>query len=211
MFSITLIIVILTCVISYSALNNDKMKEDMLFWPTEIDRRRQYYRFFSYGLIHADYVHLLFNMMSLYSIGTALETREFSHYILFGEKGKLLYLVLYLTAIVIAPLPDYFINRNNFAYRALGASGAVSAVIFSYILINPTSRLTLLFIPMPGYVLGILFIVISTIMARRGGDNIGHGAHLTGAFYGLIFTYVALKIFTDYDVIGVFLQRVFNL
>jgi membrane associated rhomboid family serine protease len=206
-----MIIVVLTGVISFAALNNEKMKDDMLFWPAEIDSRNQYYRFFSYGLIHADFIHLAFNMMSLYSIGSALEAGIFSHPIFFHEKGRLIYLVLYLSAIVVAPIPDYFINRNNYAYRALGASGAVSAVIFSFILLNPTEQLTLLFIPMPGYVLGILFVVISTILAKRGGDNIGHGAHLTGAFYGLIFTYVAIKLFTDYDVIGAFMHRVFNL
>ena len=210
MFSITIIIVIITCIISFTALNNEKINEDMLFWPTAIDRRKQYYRFFSYGLIHADFGHLLLNMFSLYSIGTALEQYIFSHTVFFAEKGRLIYLVLYLTAIIVAPIPDYIKNRNNPGYRALGASGAVSAVIFSFILLEPTRTLFLFFIPMPAYVVGIVFVVISTVMAKRGGDNIGHGAHLTGAIYGLIFTILATRLFAGYDAIKEFLDAVLN-
>ena len=210
MFSITIIIVIITCIISFTALNNEKIKEDMLFWPTEIDSRKHYYRFFSYGLIHADFGHLILNMLSLYSIGTALEQNIFSHPVFFAEKGRLIYLVLYLTAMIVAPVPDYIKNRNNPSYRALGASGAVSAVIFAFILLEPTRMLLIFFIPMPAYIFGIVFIVISTVMARRGGDNIGHGAHLTGAIYGLIFTIVATRLFADYDAMKEFLDAVLN-
>jgi membrane associated rhomboid family serine protease len=210
MFSITLIIIIITCLISYTALNNQKVQEDMLFWPAEISSRNQYYRFFSYGLIHADYGHLILNMISLWSIGTALEQKIFSHPIFFDEKGRLIYLVLYITGILVAPIPDYFMNRNNYAYRALGASGAVSAVIFAFILLEPTARLMLLVIPMPAYIFGIVFVVLSTVMARRGGDNIGHGAHLTGAIYGLVFTIIATKIFADYDAIPQFFDTILN-
>ena len=210
MFSITIIIIIITCIISYTALNNQKVQDDMLFWPSEIDSRNQYYRFFSYGLIHADFGHLILNMLSLYSIGGVLEQKIFSHGIYFGEKGRMIYLVLYLTAIVVAPIPDYFKNRNNYGYRALGASGAVSAVIFAFILLEPTARLLIFFIPMPAYIFGILFVVISTVMARRGGDNIGHGAHLTGAIYGLVFTIIATKVFADYDAIPAFLNVILN-
>src|SRR4051812_19911299 len=124
MFSITIVIVVITGIISFTAFNNAKIQEDMLFWPAEIDNRKQYYRFLSYGLIHADVIHLIFNMMSLYSLGTALEQNIFSHSIFFAEKGRMIYLVLYITGLIVAPIPDYFKNRNNYAYRALGASGA---------------------------------------------------------------------------------------
>src|SRR5689334_9643073 len=98
MFSITIVIVLITAVISFTAFNNLKVQEDMLFWPAEIDSRKQYYRFLSYGLIHADLMHLIFNMLSLYSLGTALEQNIFSHSIFFAEKGRIIYLVLYITA-----------------------------------------------------------------------------------------------------------------
>src|SRR4051812_12102480 len=108
MFSINVTIIVITCLISLAALNNEKIKEDMLFWPAEIDSSRQYYRFFSYGLIHADFFHLIFNMIALYSFGDYVEKYLFSSPVLFGERGKIVYLVLYLTAIIVSPIPDYF-------------------------------------------------------------------------------------------------------
>lgn len=210
MFSITIIIIIITCIISFTAFNNQKIQEDMLFWPVAIDSHNQYYRFFSYGLIHADFAHLILNMFSLYSIGTALEQNLFSHPIFFAEKGRLIYLVLYLTAMVVAPTFDYIKHRRDPEYRALGASGAVSAVIFAFILLQPTRTLLIFFIPMPAYIFGVVFVVISTVMAKRGGDNIGHGAHLTGAFYGLVFTIIATRFFAGYDAIKAFLDAVLN-
>ncbi|MBC7873794.1 MAG: rhomboid family intramembrane serine protease [Ferruginibacter sp.] len=212
MFSITLTILIITALISFAAFNNEKIKEDMLFYPAEINSRNQYYRFLSYGLIHADFLHLAFNMLALWSFGQYVEKYLFSNPNFFGEQGKLFYLILYITAIIVSPLPDYFKHKNNFSYRALGASGAVSAVIFAGIMLNPKISISLLFlpIPMPGYIFGVVFLVVSAILARKGGDNIGHGAHLTGAIYGLIFTIITTKVFADYDAVKVFLDLILN-
>ena len=213
MFSITLTIIIITCLVSYGAFNNEKVKDDMLFWPAEIQSRKQYYRFFSYGLIHADLMHLLFNMITLYSFGMRVEKYSFSSYDTFADKGKIFYLVLYISAIVISTIPDYFKNRNDFGYRALGASGAVSAVIFAGIILDPKIQLSLIFlpfIPIPGYVFGILFLALSAYLAKRGGDNIGHGAHFTGAVYGLLFTIIATKIYSGYDAMTIFINSVFD-
>lgn len=207
--SITLIIIVLTGIISFSAFNNDKLKNDLIFYPPEINRG-QVYRFITHGFIHADIGHLIFNMIALYSFGEILE----QYYVfpqVFGTSGKLIYFILYFTALIVASIPDYFKHRNDYYYRSLGASGAVSAVIFSSILFNPNGGIGLIFLPglnIPGYIFGAIYIIVSTILAKRGKDNIGHGAHITGAFYGLIFTYVATKLFTDIDILKYFWRQV---
>lgn len=206
MLSITIIIIVITCLVSLAAFGNLRIQEDLIFWPAAMQRGGQLYRFFTYGLIHADYVHLAFNMISLWSFGQFVEKELFAYH--FDDKGKLLYVLLYILAIPISTLPDYFKNRSNYAYRALGASGAVSAVIFAGIALEPKLPINLFFIPIPipGYLFAILFLVLSTFLARRGRDNIGHGAHVTGAVFGLIYTIVVGKLVANYDVVQAFLQ-----
>ncbi len=208
MFSVTTIIIVITCLFTFAAFSSVKMKEDMLFWPAEINSNKQYYRFLSYGLIHADFAHLLFNMFTLYSFGSRLEKYTFTQDYIFGDKARLFYLVLYISALVISTLPDYFKHRNNFAYRSLGASGAVSAVLFACIIIDPKLSLYMFLIPIPipGYIFGILFLAISAYLAKKGTDNIGHGAHFTGAVYGLIFTIVTTKLYSDYNAVKSFIN-----
>ncbi len=205
MFSVTTIIVIITCLVSYAAFNNEKMKNDMLFWPSEVDSQKQYYRFLSHGLVHLDLMHLAFNMIALYSFGGYVEQYLFSSPTLFGNTGKIFFLVLYITAIAVAALPDYFKNRGYYEYRSLGASGAVSAVVFAGIMLRPNLPINILFIPIdiPGYIFGPIFLVISAFLGKKGMDNIGHTAHITGALYGLVFTVVTAKVFADYDAMQV--------
>ena len=208
-FSITLIIVIITSIISISGFSNEKIKDDLIFYPPYV-KRGQVYRFITHGLIHADPAHLIFNMLALYSFGEALE-KIFSSPVIFGTNGKFLYLLLYFTALIIASVPDFFKHKDNFYYRSLGASGAVSAVIFSAILFSPNTGIGLIFLPglnIPGYIFAIIYLVISTILAKRGKDNIGHTAHITGAIYGLIFTYIATKVLTNFDILDWFWKQV---
>ena len=137
MLTITTSIVILTCLISIAAFSNQKVQNDLIFHPAVIKSNNQFYRFFTYGFIHADIIHLAFNMISLWSFGKLLETdtgESFKTYkSLFGDQGGLLYVILYVLAIIVSVIPDYIKHRNNYAYRALGASGAVSAVIFAFL------------------------------------------------------------------------------
>lgn len=205
--SITLTIIIITCIVSIAAFSNNKIMNDLIFYPAVIKKSNQFYRFFTYGFIHADYIHLGFNMISLWSFGEMLEKDMFGG--LFGEQGKLVYLALYILAIVVSVIPDYVKHRNNYAYRALGASGAVSAVIFAAIALEPKAlqlRFFLIPIDIPGYIFAIIFLVLSTYLARKGQDNIGHGAHLTGAIFGLIFTIVVGKLLANYDVVSGFIN-----
>ncbi|MEJ7769919.1 MAG: rhomboid family intramembrane serine protease [Chitinophagaceae bacterium] len=209
MFSITLTIIVITCLVSFAAFNNEKIKSDLLFWPAAIQDQKQYYRFFSYGVIHGDLMHLGFNMLTLYSFGTMVEKYSFAS--VFENKANLFYLALYLSAIVISTIPDYFKHKNDPSYLALGASGAVSAIIFAGIILNPKIELSIIFLPflrIPGYVFGILFLVISAYLAKRGRSNIGHGAHFTGAVYGLLFTIIATKVYSGYDAMGIFYHSI---
>lgn len=211
MFSITISIIVITAIVSFSAFNSQKVMFDLVFWPARMNETSgQWYRFWTYGFIHADLAHIIFNMYSLYSFGQILERYLFGQPEIFGSKSKLIFLILYLTAIAVSVIPDYFKNRNNFGYRAVGASGAVSAIVFATILLYPQGKMGLVFIPImvPGYVFGILFLVISAILEKRGNTNIGHGTHIYGALYGLLFTIVATKLFSDFDVIGNFIDSI---
>ena len=221
--TITLTIVIITVLVSIGAFSNQKIQNDLIFYPAVIKENNQFYRFFTYGFIHADFIHLAFNMISLWSFGKLLETETgydvesglgFRTYkSLFGDKGGLMYLLLYVLAIVVSVIPDYIKHKDNYSYRALGASGAVSAVIFAAIALEPKALELYLFfipIPIPGYIFALIFVALSTYLARKGQDNIGHGAHLTGAVFGLIFTIVTAKLVAGYDVIQGFIEAMKN-
>jgi len=212
--SVTLIIVILTCIVSIAAFNSDKMKAELLFWPAVIKNNGQYYRFLSYGLIHADYIHLSFNMLSLYSFGIFVEQHLFSAPYFFAGNGKIFFLVMYVGALIVSTIPDYIKFKDVYGYTALGASGAVSAVIFSGIILQPKLPIRFMFIPfdIPGYVFGILFLVLSAYLAKRGTGNIGHAAHFFGAIFGVAFTVIAVKAFSpeQTDVLGDFIRSIFK-
>jgi len=211
MFSITVSIIILTCLISFTAFGNERMKENLLFWPAEVDSRKQFYRFLTYGFVHGDFMHLGFNMISLYSFGEYVEKYLFTYTHVFGAQAKIFYAALYFLSLIVSAIPDYLAHRNNYSYRALGASGAVSAVIFSAILLEPTMPLRFFFIPIdiPGWLFGLLFLGLSAYLAKRGNDNIGHSAHFWGGVFGLVFTWLASRAFTDVNVIQRFIDDVF--
>lgn len=205
MFSITTIIVIITVLVSLGGFSNQKIKDDLIFYPPAV-QRGQWYRFITCGLIHADFMHLLFNMVSLYLFGKYVEDGFGG---IFGEMGSWIYLMLYVVALVASLLPTYFKHKDNYYYRSLGASGAVSAVIFAGLLLAPYVEVYFFFIPIPipGFVFAPLYLVLSAWLERKGGDNINHSAHIWGAIFGLAFTVVAGYSF-GFDVIHNFIAGV---
>lgn len=205
--SITEIIIIVTILVSLSAFNNQKVMEDLIFYPPAITQRNQWYRFFTCGFIHADFGHLFFNMMSMYLFGKFVE-HKFEE--IFLGKGKLLYLVLYVLGLAASILPTYFKNRDNYHYRSLGASGAVSAVVFAGLLIAPSITVGFFIIPpiIPGFIFAPLYLFVSIWLDRKGGGNINHSAHIFGALFGILFVIVAGKIVANYDAIGSFKDEV---
>ncbi|MBS1655457.1 MAG: rhomboid family intramembrane serine protease, partial [Bacteroidetes bacterium] len=187
--SITLIIIIITALVSLGGFSNQKIINDLIFYPPAITEQKQWYRFFSCGLIHADMGHLLFNMISLYMFGDFVEE---SFVTIFGQRGKALYLVMYVLALFVCLLPTFFKHKDDYYYRSLGASGAVSAVIFAGLLLEPRAKIGFFFIPpiIPGYIFGPLYLIISTYLEKKSRDNVNHSAHIWGAVFGLVFLIV---------------------
>ena len=187
MFTITISIIIITCLISITGFSNTKVIDDLIFWPPAISKRHQYYRFITCGFIHADLMHLFFNMFTLYWFGRAMEV----YYP--GRLGlpHYYFAMLYFGASVASLLPTYFKYRNDYNYRSLGASGAVCATLFAYILLDPWQTIYVFFFPVPAIIYAVLFLGYSVYMSKKGGGNINHDAHFYGALFGIVFTILA--------------------
>ena len=185
--SLTIIIIIITAITSFIAFNNAPAFYQMKFNAYLIHHNRQWHRFFTYGLIHADWMHLLVNMFVLWSFGTLVEQLFSIH---FGPLATMYFLLLYAGGILFSTLPSYGKHKNNDFYNAVGASGAVAAVLFSSIIMYPQGTIMFIFVPfpIPAWIFGILYLVYSAYMAKQGRDNIGHDAHFWGAVYGVVFT-----------------------
>jgi membrane associated rhomboid family serine protease len=207
--TITLIIIIITVLTSIAAFTNEKVFNDFIFYPPAVTHDKQWWRFLTCGLIHADYGHLFFNMYAFYMFGDNVEDNFVR---IFEEKGKLFYLLLYITSLAACLLPTYAKHKTDTYYRSLGASGAVSAVIFAYILLNPLQKIGLIFLPpqwgLPAFVFGFLYIVISSFLDKRGGGNINHSAHIFGGLYGIAFLIVTGYLFSDYQILAEFIEKV---
>jgi membrane associated rhomboid family serine protease len=188
---ITYILIGVTCLFSYQAFNNTSIFHRYLFNPYQINNRKEWYRFFTHAALHANYLHLFVNMYALYLFGSIME-RVFCYPEMFGRiKGEFFYILMYVGAVMISSLPSFEKHKNNMYYNAVGASGAVSAVVFSYILVDPTGGIGLMFVPgiyIPSFIFGVLYLIYSYHMAKRGRDNIGHDAHFWGAVFGVVFT-----------------------
>lgn len=196
-FSITLVIAAITVIVSLLGFNSPKVIDSLVFYGPAISKRRQYYRFITCGFIHADFMHLAFNMLAFYSFGITLEQGLFASPEIFGTEAPFHYAMLYFGGLIISSVPDYFKHKDNYYFRSLGASGAVSAVIFSCIVLYPTMGIGFIFIPVPipGWIFGLLYLGISAYLDKQGKGNINHGAHLWGAIFGIVFTalFVSLK------------------
>jgi membrane associated rhomboid family serine protease len=184
--SFTLIVIIITAIVSIIAFNNSELMSKLILWPRVMDNPAEYYRLISSGFIHADWPHLFFNMFTLYFFGENIEV-IFAYF-----DARYLFILLYLTGIVVASLPSFLKNRNNNNYRSLGASGGVSAVLFATIYYLPWSKISMMFIPIgiPAILFGALYIAYSAYMQKAGRDNVNHNAHLWGSIYGFAFASV---------------------
>lgn len=187
--SITLIIVVLTVIVSIMAINDNDLKYKLTFSPYSVKHHNRWWLVFTHGLIHADYTHLSMNMFTLYFLGQGLEGKMID---LFGIKGQFYYVLLYLGGLVFATIPSFYKHSDNPGYLSLGASGAVSSVVFGFILLLPLTPLMMMFIPIPipGYIFGIGFLVFESYANRKARTNIAHDAHLAGAVFGALFLIV---------------------
>ena len=166
------------CHFFISRFNNASLVDKYLYNQGRIQFHKEYYRIFSSGFLHANWAHLAFNMITFYS---------FSQVVMYLV-GPMNFIILYLGSLVGGNLLTMFLKRAEPQYRALGASGAVSGVLYAFILPYPNAGINIFFIPIdiPAWIFGILFIGISIFGISKQADNIGHEAHLGGAISGLI-------------------------
>ncbi|MBN1131854.1 MAG: rhomboid family intramembrane serine protease [Bacteroidales bacterium] len=186
---VTLVIVVVTSVSSLLAFRSRRLFSGMELSPYSIIRSGEYHRLITHAFLHADYVHLIINMVVLYFFGTAVESKFRGleeQGIIFS--GTFFFVLLYFGSIVLSTVSTVIKYRSNPGYGAVGASGAVSAIIFTYIFFAPLEKIYFyMVLPIPGIVFGVLYLIYSSIMTRRSKDNINHEAHFWGAVFGFIF------------------------
>lgn len=182
---ITLLIIIVTVLISLAAFNRHELMYKYNFNAYQVVHRKQWYRVITHAFLHANWEHLIVNMIVLYSFGSALY-RYF--YIYIGDNLFLLYFGVYFGGIVISSLYTLYREKDNYNYNAVGASGAVSAVTFACIFFDPLSKIYFMMVlPIPAILFGVLYLGYSYYMGKKNIDNVGHDAHFWGAVYGFVF------------------------
>ncbi|MDR2909772.1 MAG: rhomboid family intramembrane serine protease [Bacteroidales bacterium] len=182
---ITWFIIGITTLVSYIAFQNTGLMEKLRFNAAKIIQDKEYYRLVTHAFIHANWSHLTVNMLVLYFFGPVIE--NYLNYN-FGIKANLFYIFLYFGGILISNIQSLIKHRNNYYYNAVGASGAVSAVLFAFIFFDPLQKILVFFVlPIPGILFAVIYLIYSYQMSKRDNDNIAHEAHLLGALFGFIF------------------------
>ncbi len=194
-------IIATTSLISLLALNNERLKERLMFIPYLVEKDKQYERFISCGFVHSSIWHLALNMWVLYMFGPDVEM-YFTEW--FNGFGGLMYVVFYFLAIIFSCIPAWLRHKNNLGYRALGASGGTSAIFFALILVEPLQEVALVIFPIFSFYVvvgGLIFLLYEFYADFYIKDNIGHAAHYAGAIFGftfpLIFNYKIIFHFFD--------------
>jgi len=209
---ITYLLLVATVLISVKAFSDNDFKWKMMFNPYNVVHHKQWYRSFTHAFIHADWMHLGFNMYVLYMFGVEMDSNIYMYKSLepalvdlYGAKGYLYFACLYVGGILFATVISLQRHKDNMHYNSLGASGAVMAVVFGYIVLNPTAEMGLLFIPVyvPAYIFGPILLLIEYLLGKRGGTGIAHEAHFAGAIFGLVF-----MCLIDIDLMFEFFQKI---
>lgn len=201
MISVTVILVGVTCLVSYLAFNDRDLKYKLTYSPYAVKHHKRWWLIFTHGFIHADYGHLAMNMFTLYFLGEGVEQLMQMQ---FGDRGILLYILLYFGGMAFASIPSLFKHGDNPGYLAVGASGAVSAVVFAFILFRPVDILLIYgLIPIPGIILGVLYLAFETYANKKNQTNIAHDAHIAGAIFGIVFL-----ILVDFSILQDFIMQI---
>lgn len=183
--TINIIIISITVIVSIAAWQNSGSYVDkLIFWPKRIkDNPKESYRFITSGFIHADFMHLFFNLFTLYFFGRYVEVLM----------GGTQYLIFYILALIVSHITTYLKYKDSYHYRSLGASGAVSAVLFAFIFFAPWEKVALFgILELPAIVFALLYLGITFYLSKKEGGTINHDAHLWGSLFGWI--YVAIFI-----------------
>lgn len=199
---LTLIIIIATALVSIAAFESRRVFDRLLLSPYMITHRQEWYRVITHGFIHANWAHLLINMFVFYSFGQAL-----LYYLeCFTANSMIHYLVIYFGGMIIATFTTIIKHRNDYAYRGVGASGAVSAVMFACIFFNPWSKLYFMgILPVPGIIFAVLYLLYCSFMSRNSNDNINHDAHFYGAIFGLVY-----PVLVDPSLLNLFIKALMH-
>lgn len=200
----TIVFIIITALVSILAFNNEHLFSKMQFNPYQVYHRKEYYRLLSHGFIHADWLHLIVNMIVLYSFGNAVESYfgqlEAAGLMKFGHAW---FTFMYLAAIIFSSITTLAKHKDHVFYNSVGASGGVSAILFCSIFFNPWARLDLYFaIPVPAIIFGVGYLVYSQYMSRRSVDNVNHDAHFVGAVFGFLF-----PMLIKFDFVQIFIDQ----
>ena len=199
MASITLMLIVIISLTSILAFSQPNIVNQFQFNAFLVYHKKQYHRLITHALVHANWEHLIVNMIVLWSFGTAVEQYFRMN---FGAVGTYYYLAMIVGAVIFSSLSSLIKQRNNMYYNAIGASGAVSAVLFAAIFFNPWSKIYFFgILPIPGIIFGVLYLYYSYYMSRKNVDNIGHDAHFLGALLGFI-TPVIINPSLFYDFIS---------
>lgn len=185
MNKLILLIIIITGVVTYLSWQRKDILDKLLFSPYRIKRKNEYFRFLTHGFVHANWAHVIVNMLVFWSFGSVL----WIYFDIFWENyANLIFILFYLAAIILSSVFSFFKNKDNPYYSAVGASGGTSAIVFASIFFDPWNKVYFFgILPIPGIIFGGLYLLYSYRMSKKGGDNIGHDSHFWGAVFGFFF------------------------
>ena len=200
----TIILIVITVAVSYAAFKSPKLMDQLQFNASKIYYKKEFHRLITHAFIHASWEHLFVNMIVLFSFGLAIETYFKLN---FGSLHSIYYILLYFGGILVSNIYALFKHRKNYFYNSVGASGAVSAVLFAAIFFDPWNMIYFFgILPIPGIVFAVLYLVYSYQMGKKQNDNVAHDAHLLGALYGFVF-----PILLNPRLLEIFINKLFNL
>ena len=201
-FKITYVIILITSIISIYCFNKPELNNKLMFSPYSYINDKKRWIILSHGFIHADFFHLFFNMYVLYVFAPSVE----SYFNITSEIGYIYFISLYILGILFSTIPSLFKHYDNPNYFSLGASGAVSSIVFAYILIFPLRELGLVLLPgiwLPGFIFGSLYLIAEHYLSKKQYSSIAHDAHLSGSIFGIIFI-----ILYDFNNVQKFIQKI---
>lgn len=198
---ITYILLGINLLASLYVMEKMDQKYRLMLNPFACKHNGQWYRMITHAFIHADFMHLFFNLFVLYTFGRIVEAEFVA---IFDIKGYYYFALLYIGGIFFSTLPSFYKHADNPNYYSLGASGAVSAVVFSFIILYPEMDLYLIFlpIPIPGFIFGGLYLLVEYFLSKRSSSRIAHDAHLFGGLFGIAFT-----LLVDFDLFYRFINK----
>lgn len=183
--SITIFIIAFTSMVSIAAWRSSELFDKLKLNPYMVVNKKEYFRILGHAMLHVDWSHLIFNMLTLWFFGQYVEQYLHAYF----NHALLLYLLLYILGAIVSSVPSIIKHKNDHWYNSVGASGAVAAILFAGIFFDPKIGIYIFFIPIPipGYIFGLAYLVYSHFMGKRNKDNINHDAHITGAIFGFLF------------------------